>query len=307
MNNLNNLDSYLTKEKVIYNPSLDENHKLHPLFNKLIQDKLISLDNLFKGPYFWSAERFSFDQCSLYNNFSESEKEHVLIFLSKMNLSMSWYIEKCAYHHGAKMILLSDTDTEKMYYSVFANEEALHQKEFERQMNFRPQKHDPLHPLLNPLIRCIEQADKDTSIFVVQVLLEGYGMHIYKSLGESSLSNDLRNVYRRIVQEEAGHHGSGLLITDKKSIDEDTQRDIIDYIWEFSEAIQSPLFIRLALESINGKLTNTQFKKVLENISYATNAQKRLDILKNLVSRVDHWGLSKTLHSKDAFTYKERL
>jgi hypothetical protein len=301
------INEYLSKNHLLYNNHLANDHKLNNLIQKAIQDKLLPQkeDQIF--PFYWDAKRFGFQNTNLFTNFSVSEQNNVLSFLSKMNINMSYFIEKCAYNYGAKMILLSETEEEKIYYSIFTYEEALHQKEFDKFISNKPTPSTAIHPLLNPLTRCIEQAEKDASVFVVQVLLEGYGMYIYKSLGETTISNDLQNVYKKIVQEEAGHHGSGLLIAEKDSIDETAQAEIIDYTWEFSEAIQNPCMIRQALESVDGKMSNTQFKNILDSMSYAANAQQRLDLLKNLLKRFDHWNIFQKLENKNAFTYKEML
>jgi hypothetical protein len=302
---VDNLSTYLTKERLLYNSSLESTHRLNPLIEKFYHDKLLKTQNEPILKYNWSADRFGLNFSSFYNNLPNVDQEAALSFLSQMNLAMSWYIEKCAYNHGAKMILLSESEEEKLYYCGFTVEEAIHQKEFERLMNFRPAKSDPIHPLILPLTRCIEFADREVSVFIVQVLLEGYGLSIYKSLGESSLSQDLKLVYRRIIQDEAAHHGSGLLITEHNSFNDQQVREILDYIWEFSEAIQNPMLIRLSLESVHGKISDHLFKKLLQEINYAANAQKRLDILKGLIARVDHVGLRNQLEAKAAFSYKE--
>jgi hypothetical protein len=299
------LNEYLSRDQLLYNSHLRTDHKLNTLIQKAIQGKLIPETDANPQSYYWSDQRFGLHKSNLYNSFSTLEKNKVLEYLSKMNLNMSYYIEKCAYNYGAKMILLSESEEEKIYYSIFTYEEALHQKEFDKFIPEKPQKSDPIHPLLLPLTRCIENAQKDASIFVVQVLLEGYGIYIYKSLGESALSVDLQNIYKRIVQEEAGHHGAGLLLADKQSLDKKVQAEILDYTWEFTEAIQNPCLIRQSLETIHGKISNSDFKKILSDIDYAHNAQVRLNLLKTLLHRFDHWDIFQQLEKKGAFVYKE--
>ena len=124
------LNEYLSRDQLLYNSHLQTDHKLNTLIQKAIQGKLLPETDANPQSYYWSDQRFGLHKSNLYNSFSTPEKHKVLEYLSKMNLNMSYYIEKCAYNYGAKMILLSESEEEKIYYSIFTYEEALHQKEF---------------------------------------------------------------------------------------------------------------------------------------------------------------------------------
>ncbi|MCB9091768.1 MAG: hypothetical protein H6621_03435 [Halobacteriovoraceae bacterium] len=298
-------DQNLSKDSILYFGHLEEDHKLRKMLDKKL-DQFLVTQKLNKFPdYFWGAEKYGLEKSHLFKKLKSEEQTQVLKQLSQMNLALSWYIERAAYTHGAKMILASTTQEEKMFYCQFAFEEAIHQREFENMMDFIPEEDSHWHPMVDVLSDSIQFGERETSIFMVQVILEGYGMYFYKALMDSCLHSELKKVYRRILTDEADHHGSGLILSEQNILSEKSKQEIFKYSQKFLEAIQISGELIKSIESVHGKLSKEEKDLLIEEIGYKRNLEKRIKILKDLLKRVDHWGLSSMLEDAGSFEVKE--
>src|SRR5690349_6716722 len=74
----------------------------------------------------WPAAAFHLDQVSVFREASAAERQATLEACGRNLLAESYYIEKCGMYFAAKMSLLSESTQERMLYSLFAADEAVH-------------------------------------------------------------------------------------------------------------------------------------------------------------------------------------
>lgn len=159
--------------------------------------------------------------------------------MTQLNLALSAFIETSGHNYGAKMILLSETLEEKSTYALFASDEAVHLREFQNFMNFDFNLKTHHHPMLTPLAEVIKDGSKTSLVFVIQVLLEGFGMSHYHGLRETCLHAPLKETYDQILKDEARHHGTGIILAKEELPTKEDQAQIFEYTRAFVHAMQS--------------------------------------------------------------------
>lgn len=285
------LKMFFSDEEIFHQSNDSKNKSLQQLlditFAKLtVEPKKTEFPN-----HFWSEKRYQFDHSQKYLQLSPEDKAKTLRDLTEQNLALSYFIEKSGHNYGAKMILLAKTQDEKALYSLFAAEEAIHQREFMNHMWFTPNPRDHWHPMLNVLGEVMREGERNTLIYVVQVLLEGFGMSFYSGLGESCDYAPMKNVYTRILQDEARHHGSGVILANFYDVNTFEKEQIFEYTKKFIIALQSASWLILAIEKSSGAMSDQEKKKFLLDINYDETLSNRRKRLKDMLTKVDSWGL----------------
>ncbi len=285
------MKDFLNPERTFHFANDSKNKALQTLldnaFNKLcVEPKKTEFPN-----HFWSAERYGLHLSKRFQSLDQELKNKILRRLTELNLSLSYFIEKSGHNYGAKMILLSDNQDEKSLYALFAADEAIHQREFMNHMWFIPEKKTHWHPMLDMLGEAIMEGERNTLIYVVQVLLEGFGMSFYSGLAESCEFHPMKNVYHRILLDEARHHGSGVTMAQHYPVNQMEKDQIFEYTKSFIISLQSANWITETLEQNSGELSIDEKNAFLENIKYEQTLAARRVKLKDMLLKVDNWGL----------------
>ncbi|MBC7539135.1 MAG: ferritin-like domain-containing protein [Bacteriovorax sp.] len=285
------LKMFFSDEEIFHQSNDSKNKSLQQLldiaFNKLtVEQKQTEFPN-----HFWSEKRYGFERSSKYMKLNPEEKNKALRYLTEQNLALSYFIEKSGHNYGAKMILLAKNQDEKFLYSLFAAEEAVHQREFMNHMWFTPNANDHWHPMLNVLGEVMREGERNTLIYVVQVLLEGFGMSFYSGLGDTCDYAPMKNVYARILQDEARHHGSGVILANFYDVNKYEKEQIFEFTKKFITALQSASWFIKALENSNGPMSEQEKKIFLSDINYEETLSNRRKRLKDMLTKVDSWGL----------------
>ncbi len=291
----------LNKERNLLAPA-SKNSKLIKLTETALDKYTVSKKQSFVPKVIWGEERYQLLQSAIFRDLNVNEQLKVYEYLSKQNLSLSWYIERSGHNYGAKMILLSETQEEKSLYALFAAEEAIHQREFENFMDFTPNPEVNWHPLLDPLSKAISEADKQTCLFVIQVLLEGFGMSFYEGLKQTCKIPEMKEVYQRIIADEARHHGSGIVLSEEMKPSNEVKDQVFEYSREFINALKAADWIKNAVHETR-PLSTKEGKSLYEDIAYLDRMNSRLDKLKMMLMKVDNWDLVKRLEKDQIFEY----
>lgn len=231
-------------------------------------------------------------------------QDNVLRKITQLNLSLSRYIETSGHNYGAKMILSAESLDEKSIYALFAAEEAIHLKEFENFMNFTPDPKEHWHPMLNPLATAIKEGEKNTCLYIIQVLLEGFGMAHYGGLRQDCLYAPLQLAYDRILKDEARHHGTGIILSKQNTLTKLEQEQIFEYTREFIFSLQSASWVLNCIEEQRGGLSETEKKKYAEETNQTQVLQRRLLKLREMLEKVDDYDLVKRLDNDKVFKLK---
>jgi hypothetical protein len=266
-------------------PDLRKEHDLFAVLQSAIRSRteLPSLQAQSPQP-FWPAEHFGLDQVSIFFRAEEAQRQAILKVCTQNVLAESYYIEKCGMYFAAKMSLLSDNTQERMLYSLFASDEAVH---FNWIANFISQE-TVRGFLQNPFIKLLEEllqrAERATLAYVVQVILEGWGIHHYRALGRGCLDANLKSVFEAIVKDEARHHASGLILINEQKLTDKQLDNLAATLTQFFRMVQAgPQMLVSAIEQVKGGLSKEQKREIFTELNCEIETAKRLQLLRSFI------------------------
>jgi rubrerythrin len=240
---------------------------------------------------FWTAEHFNLNRVTVFNQASEDERRAMLQGCSASLLAEAYYIEKCGMYFAPKMCLLAESTREKMLYSLFAADEATH---FNWIANFTPHEAviDYLH---NPFIRLLDEIlryeDRTTLTYIVQVILEGWGINHYNLLMKNCQDAALKQTLENILKDEARHHGSGLLLFNQRELSKEQHERILDILIQFFRMVQvGPQMAVAQIARIKGHLSNDQKRQIFAELDCEAETAGRIATLKSLIRNAAHAG-----------------
>lgn len=286
----------------MFTKSLDADHPLNNLLNRALAQKTVSSPNESIEPIMWKAERYNLNKSKLFNSMDLKHQNDVQQYITELNLSLSYYIEKSGHNYGAKMILLADTIEEKSLYSLFVAEEAVHLQEFKNFINFKIDPSLHWHPMLNCLAEVIKDGEKNTLTFVIQVLLEGFGMAHYASLRDDCSNENLKKTYDQILIDEARHHGAGIILSGSNDFTKLEKEQVFEYTRMFIKSLQEADWLFKSINRFTKKDISPKEKKDFYlQIDYFNKLELRLQKLKQMILKVDKFDLCKMLEKDNVF------
>lgn len=288
-------------ESILYSPHLESGNPLHKILEPMLDGLTVSKPATDIPRILWPAERYRLDRSSVFRRLSVEKQDAALVALSELTLSLSYYIEKSGHLYGAKMIAQSETIEEKSLYALFTAEEAIHLREFRNFMNFIPNRERHQHPLLDVLAETIEHADRNALVFVIQVLLEGFGIAHYSGLRDDSSHAPLKEAYTRILRDEARHHGAGLILTRGQQLTVEQSDELFYYSRKFIHSLKSaPRLLATIEEAANG-MTDREKTAFWEETNFYPLLAKRMQRMKEMLLKVDQVGLVERLEADGCF------
>lgn len=161
---------------------------------------------------YWQSDFFGLNGCSFWENLDEETKGSVVKELNQKTLEEAFYIEKSGMTYTAKMSLLAETNEERSLYGMLSADEAVHFHMISSFMSHEPSSHED-QPFLQLLDEVVYHGSFSALIFIAQVLLEGWGLSSYMGLLKASRNLHMTETLRSILNDEAIHHGSGIVMT----------------------------------------------------------------------------------------------
>ncbi len=300
MNKLEALAKVLDPKEIL-EPKRKGNSALKKMLDKRLDELTISSPSPDTPKVLWGAERYGLDQSKIFLDLSVENQSKYLVRMSELNLALSAFIETSGHNYGAKMILLSETLEEKSTYALFASDEAVHLREFQNFMNFEYSLKTHHHPMLTPLAEVIKDGSKTSLVFVIQVLLEGFGMGHYHGLRQTCLHKPLQESYDQILKDEARHHGTGIILAKEELPSKEDQEQIFEYTRAFVQAMQSAHWLFETFDFVGESLSQAQRKQLWQEINFEKVLALRLEKLKDMLQKVDSFNLLERLERDGAF------
>jgi hypothetical protein len=272
---------------------------LTPMLSQVLDDHTVSKAEQDKSKLdvLWPKERYGLERSGRFMQADMHVQHAILKSLTEYNMSLSYWIEKSGHQYGAKMILLAQTLQEKSLYALFAAEEAIHLQEFIHFMNFTPIWDEHHHPMLIPLVEAMASGEREALIFIIQVLLEGFGLSHYHGLMATCTHPDLKRAYQRILKDEARHHGAGLILTHESVPTQRAKDQIFEYSRAFIKALQGAHWIKKAVEKHTGSMSTLDEKKFWQELDQQRELAARRQKLREMLEKVDRYGLVASLES----------
>ncbi len=285
----------MTEATIQIEPRLDSPdsgaaHLLNPILASALKSKTaFQTPGDLTSQAFWPAEQFRLNRVAIFQQSSDEEREKILRACSASLLAESYYIEKCGMYFAPKMCLLAETTQEKMLYSLFAADEATH---FSWLAKFTAQDAiaDCLHqPFIQLLSEILQHEDKTTLTYVVQVILEGWGIKHYNALMKGCHSAALKQVFENILKDEARHHGSGLLLFSEKRLLNPQLERLLEILMSFFRLVQvGQQGVVTQIERVKGHLSRAQRTQIFAELQCELETARQIATLKSLIREAAH-------------------
>ncbi|WP_392532348.1 ferritin-like domain-containing protein [Nostoc sp. C117] len=250
---------------------------------------------------YWNAEFFNLYQVKIFQQSNIDEQSGILEFANRSLLEESYFIEKAGVGYMAKMVLLAETVEERMLYGLFTADEATHLHQIS---HFLPEMKvtSTDDPFLHLLSEVVESEDKTVLLFVLQVVLEGWGLSHYRRLAKECCYPVLAELFSSFLQSESRHHATGTTLFNQITVSAFSQTTILDVLAQFLFMVQvGPQSVLTAIEQVKGHLTRSQKIQILEELDTETHSGTRLQILRSLMGIKSAQSILQNLEERGAF------
>lgn len=264
-------------------PGLSTEHRLQAMLNGSAKKQLGDRLALEVDPPLWTAEFFRLTQTDLFSGASDSECKEIVALCSRSLVEEALLIEKCGMAFGVKMSALSETTEERMFYNLMAAEEAIH---YHQVRQFVPNKGEDVAPnaFHHLLSRLIENGDRDSLGFVIQVVLEGWGLSHYKTLSDNTLSQKFSIELKEILKDESRHHGTGVILSRERKFSAESVEYTVKILVEFLQMIQlGSQAVLGAVQSVLGELGKEEKILLLDQLDSVKDSAETLQKLRSLM------------------------
>lgn len=223
--------------------------------------------------------------------------------LAHGRLSEAWSIEKAGMSFAAKMSLLAESLHEQKLYSLFASEEARHFHSVDQALGSEAPEQEPPGPFIALLNEIIASAGRRPLQFVIQVVLEGWGIDHYALLSRSCRDDGLKTVLQGILTDEAAHHGSGLALFREADLTPAEFGYVAETMQVFLEMVRiGPAAVLSALEQALGGFAPGQRTRVLEQMDARRDTVRKLALLESYLVKARAGRLLERLQAGGAFS-----
>ncbi|MEH2194655.1 MAG: ferritin-like domain-containing protein [Nostoc sp.] len=250
---------------------------------------------------YWNADFFKLHQVKIFQESNITEQSAILDLANRSLLEESYFIEKAGVGYMAKMVLLAETVEERMLYGLFTADEATHLHQIS---HFLPEMEVTRmnDPFLRLLSEVVESADKTVLLFLLQVILEGWGLSHYRRLAKECRHPVLAELFASFLQSESRHHATGTTLFNQISVSALSQTTILDVLSQFLFMVQvGPQSVLAAVEQVKGHLTRSQKIQVLEELDTENHSGTRLQILRSLMGIKSAQSILQNLEERGAF------
>ncbi|MEH2045188.1 ferritin-like domain-containing protein [Nostoc sp.] len=275
----------------------------HNCLRRILTAALPNQNNYANYPQvnYWDAEFFNLDQVKIFQQSNLTEQSAILELTNRSLLEESYFIEKAGVGYMAKMVLLAETVEERMLYGLFTADEATHLHQIS---HFLPETEvtNTDDPFLRLLSEVVESADKTVLLFVLQVVLEGWGLSHYRRLAKECRYPILAELFSSFLQSESRHHATGTTLFNQITLSAFSQTTILDVLAQFLFMVQvGPQSLLAAVEQVKGHLTRSQKIQILEELDTETHSGTRLQILRSLMGGKSAQSILQNLEERGAF------
>jgi rubrerythrin len=272
-------------ETRLFAPDLPEGHALYPVLASALRSRPAPKPESPSDRPFWPATYFGLDRLTIFRDSDEGERRAILLGCSRSVLAEAGYIEKCGMSFASKMCLLSESAQERMIYSLFAADEAVH---FNWISGFAPA--EPVQGFeSNPFIRLLDEVlrkeDRRTLSYIVQVILEGWGILHYHALAKDCLDDGLVAVFENLIRDEGRHHACGLALFNNEARRAASGLNrLTDLLERLLSMVQTgPQMVVSQIERVKGRLSQTQKTRAFAELDCEASAMSRIETLKSLI------------------------
>ncbi|BAZ14939.1 hypothetical protein NIES4071_68090 [Calothrix sp. NIES-4071] len=284
-------------------PHTSKEDKLRRILDSALESKIGKIKPSITGNLiYWNAEHFDLHKVEIFTASTPEEQTIILELCNQTLLEEAYFIEKAGIGYMAKMVMLAETTEERMLYALFSADEVTHLAQISSFLT-NPELVSTNNAFLHLLADVAETSDKSVLIFVLQVILEGWGLTHYRNLAKNCQHTELKAVLQSFLEDESRHHATGVRLCEQISIEHQTQKTIIEILASFLQMVQvGPQGVVTAVEQVLGSLSRQQKITVFQQLGAESHSSTRLNLLRNLITNPQTTAIVQELEERNAFT-----
>jgi rubrerythrin len=278
--------------------------KESPLYRMILSKTGMSLESAqFPIEYstLWSGQWWGFLGSAVYRQLTDEQQQHVLKRCNQLLLNEAYFIEKSGLAYCAKMVLTAQCTDNAQLFAFIGADEAKHLAWIEPYLD-ASEKQIPSGHFLLFLSKLIEEFPPGLLVYLVQIILEGWGLDHYTRLSKSCAQPQLSKIFSSILKDEALHHHSGNLLFDSTMFSVADFSLISDALQGYTQMVRvGPQAAVAAIDQIAGGLSLQEIEEVFVALRHEEETQRKLTLLKQLMLQPGVEGLVETLAAAGNF------
>lgn len=179
------------------------------------------VEKTISGSIYWGERFFSLDKSSFWKSLKEEQKFNILTRMNEHLLREAYYIENSGMLYAAKMNIMAESQEERSFFSIMGFEEAEHLQSLTPFLNSNITSSD-VPSFSGHIGKIITEGDRPSNLFLIQIILEGWGLSYYQTLADQSADKGMQEVFQRIIKDETRHHSAGVILLEKKQTEQNT-------------------------------------------------------------------------------------
>ena len=249
----------------------------------------------------WDASQFNLHHSKLFRSLITSQKENILVSCSSNLLNEAYFIEKAGIKFSAKMILNSEFTEDAQFYSLMASDEACHLEILKNRISVNTNYLNQ-SPFLLILHQIIEELEPQKLLYLVQIILEGWGLNHYSQISKNCIDKGLQENFQRILKDEAIHTLSGRSLLKPKLFTAKQKVDLIDKLSIYASLVRvGELSLLSVVDREFGELNRKVRIEFLEEIDNQNTTKIKLQLLMNLANQPGMEDIVQAVFDKNLF------
>ncbi|MDI1226384.1 MAG: ferritin-like domain-containing protein [bacterium] len=273
----------MAKISVLNNLSAEHAGRESPLYPLIAAKTERSAGVPFEGDIFWPACWWGLDRSAVFTRADNEMQQAALAACTRGLLNEAYFIEKSGLAYSAKMVLVAPSTDAAQLYAFIGADEARHLAWLEPFVA-ADDKTRPQGAFLSFLSSLIEECPPEVMIYLVQVILEGWGIDHYRRLSDGCTHPALAAILRNILKDEALHHRSGVLQHEAVTLIGDNRHMVADALKSYADMVRvGPQNALAAVDAAFCGLTVEERTEVVRALGHETETPRKLALLKELM------------------------
>lgn len=211
-------------------------------------------------------------------------------------LEEAYFIEKSGLAYCARMLLMAEDAPTRQSFALMAADEASH---LAWVTPYVPEavRREAGHPFLKLIAQLIETAPAPVLVYVLQAILEGWGLAHYRALADGTRSARLAAVWHAILKDEAMHVRLGGMLLDPRKFSDAERAMTLEALAAFVTMVRcGPLGVVGTLAAHGADAAAAH-----EDLGGGDDAARKLALLRTLMDAEGMGWAGETLAGKGLF------
>jgi hypothetical protein len=256
---------------------------LYPMIAAKARRRIKTAPSYVPSDILWTAEWWGLDRSAVFAKLDTAMQRAAIEACNRTLMNEAYFIEKSGLAYIAKMILKTESTDTAQLYALIGADEAMHLAWIEPFVLPEDKTH-PRGPFLTFLSGLIEECEPHLLVYLVQIILEGWGLDHYKRLAEGCQHAALEEVFRTILKDEALHHHSGVMLHNPAQFSPADRAMLTESLKRYADMVRiGPLAAITALDKTIGGISLPEIEEMMAAMGHPAESTRKLALLKQLM------------------------